>query len=168
MIKKKNTKKNNKINKGIPKKYQKLIDLLEDELLLLKNKNVRLLAEFDNYKKRNEQERVNLIRYEGIGFLKPILSVLDDLDRTLKISSLKKDKNLYKGIRMITEKLSVSLSNLGVKPFHSEKEIFNPDFHEALMVKKTKGKSNIVIEEYEKGYKYHDKIIRHAKVIVSE
>ena len=103
-----------------------------------------------------------------MAFVKPILSIIDDLDRTLKIPSLKKDKNLYEGVKMIFEKLSLSLSSLGVKPFNSEKEIFNPDFHEALMVKKTKGKSNVVLEEYEKGYKYHDKIIRHAKVIVSE
>ena len=168
MTKKKNTKKNDKVGKSIPKKYQKIIDLLENDILLLKNKNIRLLAEFDNYKKRNEQDRANLIKYEGMAFVKPILSIIDDLDRTLKIPSLKKDKKLYEGIKMISEKLSSSLSNLGVKPFNSKKETFNPDFHEALMVKKSKGKSNIVIDEYEKGYKYHDKIIRHAKVIVSE
>ena len=63
MTKKKNTKKNDKVGKSIPKKYQKIIDLLENDILLLKNKNIRLLAEFDNYKKRNEQDRANLIKY---------------------------------------------------------------------------------------------------------
>ena len=103
MTKKKNTKKNVKVDKVIPKKYQKIIDSLENEILLLKNKNVRLLAEFDNYKKRNDQDRANLLKYEGMAFVKPILSIIDDLDRTLKIPSLKKDKNLYEGVKMIFE-----------------------------------------------------------------
>ena len=163
MTSKKNIKKNN-----IPKKYKKIIDTLENDLLSLKNKNVRLLAEFDNYKKRNNQERANLIKYEGMSIIKPIISILDDLDRTLKIPTLKKDKTIYKGIEMIIEKLSSDLSDLGVEPFESLKKDFNPDYHEALMVKKSKYKNNTIIEEYEKGYKYHDKIIRHAKVIVSE
>ena len=165
---KKNIKKNKKTKANIPKKYKKIIETLEKDLLDIKNKNVRLLAEFDNYKKRNNQEKAKLIKYEGMSIIKPILSVLDDLDRTLKIPTLKKDKAIYEGIKMIFEKISSSLSDLGVKSFNSFKKDFNPDFHEALMVKKSKQKSNTIIEEYERGYMYHDKIIRHAKVIVSE
>ena len=120
---KKDIKKNNKNSKtNIPKKYKKIIDALENDLLDVKNKNVRLLAEFDNYKKRNDQEKSNLIKYEGMSIIKPILSVLDDLDRTLKIPTLKKNKAVHKGIEMIFEKISSSLSDLGVKSFNSLKK----------------------------------------------
>ena len=69
---------------------------------------------------------------------------------------------------MIMEKLITSLDNIGVKAFDSIGEEFNIEYHEAIMTKKTKSDSNIVVEEYEKGYRYHDKIIRHAKVVVSK
>ena len=170
MTEKKNTTKNKSSKKAIkiPKKYQKIIDGLENDFIELKNKNVRLLAEFDNYKKRNDFERLKLIKYEGMAVIKPILSVLDDLDRTMKIPGFKKNKTLYEGINMIGEKLSSILSEIGVSPFDSIDEEFNIDYHEALMVKKSKKKSNTIIEEFEKGYVYHDKVIRHAKVVVSK
>jgi len=158
---KKNIKKSSSIKKN-------KINVLELEIADLKNKNVRLLAEFDNYKKRNDLEKNKLIEYEGLSIIKSILPALDDLERTLKIGELKKNKTIYNGIGMIFEKIISSLNDYGVSSYKSINKEFDIDLHEAIMTKKSKKKNNIILEEYEKGYKYHDKIIRHAKVIVSE
>ena len=134
----------------------------------MKNKNIRLLAEFDNYKKRHDLEKSKLIKYEGLTIVKSILPILDDLDRTLKIPSLKENKTIYDGINMILEKMKTSLNNIGVCSYDSVDKEFDIELHEAIMTKPSKKKNNIVIEEYEKGYQYHDKVIRHAKVVVGK
>ena len=69
---------------------------------------------------------------------------------------------------MIIEKITNNLNNLGIKSYESINEEFNIEYHEAIMTKKSKKHTNTIIEEFEKGYIYHDKVIRHAKVIVSK
>ena len=69
---------------------------------------------------------------------------------------------------MILDKIKSVLDDIGVSSYDSVNEEFNIDLHEAIMTKSSKKKNNIVLEEYEKGYKYHDKVIRHAKVIVGK
>tara|TARA_B100000959_G_C14783229_1_gene542415 strand:+ start:55 stop:570 length:516 start_codon:yes stop_codon:yes gene_type:complete len=150
------------------KKYKESIKKLELEIGDLNNKNIRLLAEFDNYKKRNELEKTKLIKYEGMNVIKSILPIIDDLDRTLKIPQLSKDKTIFKGIKMIHEKILNTLKAMGVESYNTINEEFNIDLHEAVMTKESKLKSDTIIEEYEKGYKYYDKIVRHAKVVVSK
>ena len=162
-------KKNKKVtSKTTIKKHKEAVLKLESEILELNNKYIRLLAEFDNFKKRNNAEKSKLIKYEGKEVIKSILPVLDDLNRTINIPDLDKNGSIYKGINMIIEKIIYSLNDIGVKTFDSLDKEFDIELHEALMTKKSKLKSNTIIEEYEKGYKYHDKVIRHAKVIVSE
>ena len=163
-------KKNKKTSKTISnlKKYKNSIKKLESDITEINNKYIRLLAEFDNYKKRSDEEKSILIKYEGKDVVKSILPVLDDLYRTLNLPDLDKKGSLYKGVNMILEKIISSLNDIGVKSFESVNEEFDIELHEALMTKKSKLKSNIIIEEYEKGYRYHDKVIRHAKVVVSE
>ena len=85
----------------------------------------------------------------------------------MNLKELKKNKPIHSGIRMIYDKLAKSLEEQGITSYNAVNSEFNPDLHEALMMKKTKKRSNIVIEEFEKGYKYHDKVIRHSKVVVS-
>ena len=150
------------------KKYKNLIKKLEVEVSELNDKYLRLLAEFENFKNRSEIEKNNLRKYEGIEVIKSILPILDDFDRTLSLLDVKKNKSIYNGINMIISKIISIFNDLGVESFNSLNKEFDIEFHEALMTKPSKTKSNIVIEEFEKGYKYHDKIIRHAKVIVSE
>ena len=69
---------------------------------------------------------------------------------------------------MILEKMKTSLNNIGVCSYDSVDKEFDIELHEAIMTKPSKKKNNIVIEEYEKGYQYHDKVIRHAKVVVGK
>ena len=141
---------------------------LKKQIKDAEDKHVRLLAEFDNYKKRKINEIEKLIKYEGFDFFKSVLPILDDIDRTLNLKDVIKNKSIYDGFSMIKSKILNLLESKEISTYNSLDESFNPDLHEAIMMKKTKKDSNIVIEEYEKGYMYKDKVLRHAKVIVSE
>tara|TARA_Y100000994_G_scaffold178858_1_gene147844 strand:+ start:161 stop:664 length:504 start_codon:yes stop_codon:yes gene_type:complete len=167
-VKKKTKTINKKQKKQTSKNLKENIQKLESDIEDLKNKNIRLLAEFDNFKKRNMEERRQILQYDGKDFIVNILPVLDDLDRTLSIKELKNNKNIYSGIKMIIDKINKILDDKGVKSYKSVGEAFDTSVHEALMMKKSNKKSGLVLEEFEKGYLYHDKVIRHAKVIVSE
>ena len=140
----------------------------KDGLADLKNKNIRLLAEFDNFKKRNLEDKRKLLKYDGVDFIISLLPILDDIDRTINLKELKSNKTIFDGINMIRDKIKKILKEKGVKTYNSLNESFDTEYHEALMMKKTKKKSGMILEEFEKGYLYHDKVIRHAKVIVSE
>ena len=144
-----------------------IITSLEGKVCEYKEKNILLLADFDNYKKRKIQERINYEKYEGQKIFKKIIPILDDIDRVLGLDGIK-DQSVIDGINLIKDKFIGILSDLGVVSYESVNEEIDPEYHEAIMLKKTKKKSNTVIEEYEKGYKYHDKVLRHSKVIVSE
>ena len=85
----------------------------------------------------------------------------------LKLDEIK-DKSIIDGINLIKDKFIGVLTELGVSSYESLGKEFNTDYHEAIMMKKTKKKKNIIIEEFQKGYMYHDKVLRHSKVIVSE
>ena len=148
--------------------FKKKISDLELELEKNKDKNIRLLAEFDNYKQRTSKLMIQNNKYEGMDFIKNILSVIDDIDRVLQIKELVKNKSIFDGINLIKNKFISILEDNGVVAYDSIGEEFNPDLHEALMTKKTGKKSNVVLEEYEVGYKYHDRVLRHSKVVVSE
>ena len=162
----KKTPKKKSISKKIKSKQN--ISDLKKQIKDAEDKHMRLLAEFDNYKKRKISEIEKLIKYEGFDFFKSILPILDDIDRTLNLKDVIKNKSIYDGFSMIKSKILNLLESKEISTYNSLNESFNPDFHEAIMMKKTKKDSNIVIEEYEKGYMYKDKVLRHAKVIVSE
>lgn len=159
-------KKANKLKKNSSSNAKKM-KKITDELDQLKNKNVRLLAEFDNYKRRTADEKNNLIKYSGEKFILDILNPLDDLKRTINSFGKSKDQSLIEGVKLVYKKFQTSLKNNGINTFESIGEQFDPDLHEALMSEPGK-KNNLILKEFESGYKYHDKIIRHAKVVVSK
>jgi len=139
----------------------------ENQLKELKDKNISLLAEFDNYRKRVTRERIASEKYEGQKIINSILPIIDDIDRLLSIKEIN-ELSVLDGVNLIKTKFLSVLKEYGVTSYDSLGEPFNPDFHEAIMMKKTKKKKNIIIEEFQKGYMYHDKVLRHAKVVVSE
>ncbi len=153
---KKTTKKDSAINK-----YKKIAEDANE-------KHVRLLAEFDNFKKRTFQEKQDSLKYEGQDIVQSILPIIDDLNRVLEIKEIKKNDSIYKGINLVIDKFNNVLENNNIIAYESMGKTFNPDLHEALMTKKVKNKKNIIVDVYQSGYKYHDKVIRHAKVIVGE
>ena len=160
-----NNKKKKKSNKTL--KLEEENKILEAEIKELKSKNIVLLAEFDNYKKRVSNQISNDKKYEGKDIFINIIPIIDDIERVLIVKDID-SKSIISGIDLIKNKFLSVLEDLGVNSYKSVGKLFNPDYHEAIMMKKTKKKSNIIIEEYEKGYTQHDKVLRHAKVIVSE
>ncbi len=168
MVKKKTNKKKKPIESKQVKSLKKEIDLLKQDFSESKEKNVRLLAEFDNYKRRINERMTEKEKYEGINLIKEIINIVDDFDRMLSVKSIIKEKSIHEGILLIKNKFINTLNEYGVKTYESIGNEFNTDMHEAVMMKKSKNKSNIVLEEYQVGYIYHDKVVRHAKVIVGE
>ena len=125
-------------------------------------------TEFDNFKKRTFQEKQDSLKYEGQDIVQSILPIIDDLNRVLEIKEIKKNDSIYKGINLVIDKFNNVLENNNIVAYESKGKAFNPDLHEALMTKKVKNKKNIIVDVYQSGYKYHDIVIRHAKVIVGE
>jgi molecular chaperone GrpE len=141
---------------------QKQLDQSKDLLL-------RKAAEFENYKRRVENEISGIIRFAAESLIADILPILDDFERSLRHSRETKDyDSIVKGIDLIYQKFIKLLENRGVRSFETVGKEFNVEFHDALMqVPRSDLPPHTVIEEVEKGYTLNDKVIRHAKVIVS-
>ena len=145
-------------------------DLLKqsEETHRISDKNIRLLAEFDNYKRRTQEERGNLLKYGGEGLAKALLPILDDLHRTLETDGKTKARTILEGVELIMSKLDKTLEEQGIVVFDSIGQDFDPELHEALMGEKSDKGDNVILKEFEKGYRYNNKILRHAKVVVSK
>ena len=144
---------------------------LKQELGEAKDKYIRLFAEFDNFKKRNARERLDLIETAGKEVMVAILPVLDDFERALNhIEEDKEAEELRKGVYLIYQKLLTTLEQKGLKEMESKGKDFDPDFHQAMTEVKAPNKKMIgkVVDVIEKGYFLGDKILRHAKVVVGK
>lgn len=170
------TKQKNKSKKEVKKKTAAkkedkniaVIKELRAELDILKDKNIKLLAEFDNFQRRTLIEKDKLKKYDGYNLVKDILPVFDDVDRTLKHKDEIDSNSILEAITMINSKIGSILSKYKISKINSLDKEFNPNYHEALLQQESDKEEGIIIEEYEKGYLYDDKIIRHAKVVVSK
>lgn len=147
------------------------MEKLKNELAEAKDKYIRLVAEFDNFRKRNAKERIELIQTAGKEVIKDLLDVLDDCDRAQKQLETSEDSSEIKeGVMLVFNKLRNTLQARGVKSMDTVNKEFDPDLHEAVTEipaasEKMKGK---IIDEVMKGYYLNDKIIRHAKVVVGK
>ena len=125
----------------------------------------RAQADFINYKRRSEQEQAEISQFANASLMFSLLPILDDLDRAFSsIPSHLARLTWADGIRLIERKLQASLEMQGLSPIKALGEPFDPKFHEAAM--HGKGKEGIVIEELQKGYKLHDRVIRPSMVVV--
>lgn len=150
---------------------------LEKNLSFYKDQFLRKMAEFDNYKKRMDAEYVNFIKFANETFIEKLLPVIDDFERSLKAieeysarenNKTKENQSLFKGVELIYHKLLKVLESHGVTRMEVLNKPFDPNLHDALMQVESKDQPHhTVIQEVEKGYLLHDKVIRHAKVIVS-
>jgi molecular chaperone GrpE len=145
------------------------IEELTSEKDSWKDKFLRKAAEFENYKKRIENEQIALINYAAENFIRGILPVVDDFERSLQHLNDAQDANSIKtGIELIYNKLTKILEDYGVKKIESVGKPFDVHFHEAIMQREDNNfPPHTVLEEIEKGYLLKDKVIRFAKVIVS-
>lgn len=142
------------------------IEELEAALAAEKDKYVRLAAEFDNFKRRNAKERIELMQTAGKDVIIDMLEVLDDWDRAQKAAATGNDE----GVQLVFTKLKNKLESRGLKEMKAIGEEFNPDIHEAITeIPVTDDKQrNKIIDEVVKGYYLNDKIIRYAKVVVGK
>ena len=139
------------------------------EAELFKDQLRRKAAEFENYKRRNENEMRSLIENATERLILDLLPVIDDFDRFLRSSRDQKDYDaLFKGIDLINSKLNKILSARGLAPFESTGKPFDVEYHDAvLQIPRGDVSSNTVIEEVNRGFMLNDKVLRHAKVVVS-
>lgn len=142
----------------------------EIEIAALKDSLLRKAAEFENYKRRSENDQANLFKYAGEAFILSILPVYDDLQRSIAhIDDENNLKSVKDGLKLVFDKFSKILENHGVKKIESKGKPFDFNYHEALMQRKEEGvPPHTVLEEIEAGYMYKDKVLRHSKVIVSQ
>jgi len=143
---------------------------LEKEAAELKDKFLRKVAEFENYKRRTENDQFNLIKYSAASFIVRLLPVIDDFERSLDHIEDAKDIDAIKeGLKLIYGKLKKALDEEGVKKIDAVGKPFDVEYHEAIMQRPDDSvEPHTVLNEVEKGYLYKDKVIRHSKVIVSE
>jgi len=151
-----------------------VVELSPEEVLKLENaalndKYLRLFAEFDNFKRRTQKERVELLQTAGKDVIISMLPVLDDFDRANKATENATDvASVREGIQLVHTKLKGILNQKGLKEMESINTVFDTDNHEAITKipapnEDMKGK---VMDELEKGYTLNDKVIRFAKVVV--
>ena len=160
------------------KKENKKEDALKEELESIKEKlkekedaNLRLMAEFENYKKRTAKERLELLDTAEKDVILSLLPVIDDFDRAMKqFEDSHKDSPLFEGVKLIFHKFNNLLAQKNVKAMESIGKDFDPEFHEAVteIPAPSKDLVNKVVDEIEKGYFINDKIIRFAKVVVGK
>ena len=148
-----------------------VIEKLTKQLTDVEDKQLRLKAEFENFRKRKEKEIIDLIRYEGKDVIKSMISVVDDLERLY--AAVKKndelDQSLKEGMALIQSKVEKIFSELKVTSFCEAGDSLDSELHDALMVRQEEDKNdNEIIEVFEKGYLYRDRVIRHAKVVVNK
>ena len=146
------------------------LDKLKADLDATKDKYLRLVAEFDNFRRRSAKERIETIQTAGKDVIKDLLDVLDDSDRAQKQLDSSEDKQVKEGVTLVFNKLRNVLHGKGVKPMDAIGKDFDADLHEAITeipapTEELKGK---VVDEVVRGYYLNDKIIRHAKVVVGK
>jgi len=144
---------------------------LQEELATEKDKFLRLFAEFENYKRRTSKERMELFKTAGQEVIVSMLPVIDDFDRALKELAKSDDKEMFKGVELISNKFREALKNKGLEDVGAKAgDVFDAEVHAAVTQipapsKKMRGK---IIDVVEKGFKLGDKIIRHPKVVVGK
>ncbi len=145
-------------------------EVLQQKLAEAKDQYLRLFAEFDNYRKRTNKEKSDLLNYASEDLVTQLLPVLDDFSRALQSMNDAQDIGAVKeGVTLISQKLTSLLEQKGLSGIEAKGNDFDTDFHEAVTSiaagEEMKGK---VVDEIQKGYLYKDKVIRFSKVVVGQ
>ena len=141
--------------------FQKQVNDLQD-------KHLRLKAEFENFRRRKSDEISKLLQFEGETVIKGFLPILDDLERMVE-SKNSSEESLSDRIELVKNKVRKFFEDLNVESFGQKGDMMDPVIHEAMLTQEDKDAENdAILEVFEKGYTYRDKVIRHAKVIVNK
>ncbi len=167
----------NKTEENTDETEKSIEEQLQDanaEIADLKDKMLRLAADYENYKKRNERERAVTLKYAGEHIFREILSAVDNLERAISqgvVDGAAAEKNLaglLEGVELTLKRFLTSLEKFEVTPIDSVGQPFDPTKQEALTMEASdEVPANHVLTEFEKGYFYKDRLLRAAKVVVS-
>ena len=167
-------------NESFPKEHDALkkqlevlqdnIDKLNEKLTSEKNDYVRLMAEFETFRRRSAEERLNLVDSAAADTIKGLLPVLDDCERAINILQESSDEAAKEGTSLIYNKLMDYLKTKGLEVIEAKGQKFNTDFHEAVALFPTEDEQqkNHIIDCVQTGYMLNDKVLRHAKVVVGQ
>ena len=152
------------------KKKDKKQDALKDKIAELEDTTKRQLAEFENFRRRTEKEKATMFDMGAKSVIEKILPVIDNFERGLaSVPADEAEDGFYNGMNMIYKQLLGELDKIGVKPIEAKGKEFDPNLHNAVMqVQSDEFESGTVAEELQKGYTYHDSVVRHAMVSVVE
>ena len=130
----------------------------------------RSKADYENYRKRQERDRASFLKYANQDILKSLLNVMDNLVRAIQSAQdAEIEKNFYEGICLVQKELEKTMQDAGVKEIDSKGQPFNPNYHEAIsQMPSAEHPEMTVLQEFDKGYLYHDRVLRPSKVIVSK
>tara|TARA_X000000950_G_scaffold231257_1_gene279753 strand:- start:5278 stop:5793 length:516 start_codon:yes stop_codon:yes gene_type:complete len=170
VAKDKNGKKDKTIKKVTKQVSKKKNDLkaIESELNILKDKHIRLKAEFENFRRRKSEEISRLLQFEGENAIKGFLPILDDFNRMINTDNTS-EQSLKDGLVLMNSKIKKYFETLEIIPFGEKGDLMNPEIHDAMLTQENKKyDEGTILDVFEKGYRYRDKVIRHAKVIVNK
>ena len=144
-------------------------DKKDEKIEELTDRLTRQMAEFDNFRKRTEREKSQMYEIGAKDIIEKILPVIDNFERGLAaVPEESKEDPFVEGMEKIYKQLMTTLEEIGVKPIEAVGQEFNPDFHNAVMhVEDEEAGENIITEEFQKGYMYHDSVVRHSMVKVA-
>ena len=152
-------------------KQENELETLKSEHETLKNQYVRLAADFDNYRKRQAQERESLLKYGTVECLTKMVEVIDNFDRAMKsIDKIDNVEKMKENFSILNKQFMESLTKMGLEVITAEGQTFDPNIHEAVMktpTPTTEYPEETIIAELQKGYKYGDKVLRPALVNVA-
>ena len=149
------------------KKKEKKKDKRDEQIEQLTDRVTRQMAEFENFRRRTEQEKAQMFGNGAKAIIEKVLPVVDNFERGLATVEEGADP-FADGMLMIYKQLLTTLEEAGVKPIEAVGKEFNPDFHNAVMhVEDDEVGENIVVEEFQKGYMYNDSVVRHSMVKVA-
>ena len=141
---------------------------IEAELNILKDKHIRLKAEFENFRRRKSEEISKLLQFEGESVIKGFLPILDDINRMINIEN-SSEKSLKDGLVLMDSKIQKYFDTLEITPFGEKGDAMDPEIHDAMLTQEDKSHDDgAILDVFEKGYRYREKVIRHAKVIVNK
>ncbi|CUN83728.1 HSP-70 cofactor [[Ruminococcus] torques] len=144
-------------------------DKKDEKIEELTDRLTRQMAEFDNFRKRTERKKSQMYEIGAKDIIEKILPVIDNFERGLAaVPEESKEDPFVEGMEKIYKQIMTTLEGVGVKPIEAVGQEFNPDFHNAVMhVEDEEAGENIITEEFQKGYMYHDSVVRHSMVKVA-
>ena len=144
-------------------------DKKDEKIEELTDRLTRQMAEFDNFRKRTEREKSQMYEIGAKDIIEKILPVIDNFERGLAaVPEESKEDPFVEGMEKIYKQIMTTLEGVGVKQIEAVGQEFNPDFHNAVMhVEDEEAGENIITEEFQKGYMYHDSVVRHSMVKVA-